>query len=312
MESQDPILFDDGYLKVDGIHSIYYHQYGNPEGIPVLTIHGGPGGQSKAKYAQLYDLKRYKIIMFDQRGCGKSLPIAEVTNNTTKDLVEDIEKLRLHLKIEKWHIHGPSWGSTLALYYAQIYPERVVKMLLRGVFLGSKSEEDWLHNYGANLFYPQEWEKLLSILPEESRLNITDYLYDIAVGADRALQEKYLPAFNKWEEKLLTLEPVTQEEEINIDEEINGAKIMLHYIHNMFFLEDMELIRSTNIQKIINIPIVIINGRYDMITPPISAWSLHKKLPNSKIIFVTLAGHHGKDGALAIEIKKYLDFEGWD
>lgn len=312
MESQDPTLFDDGYLKVDGIHSIYYHQYGNPEGIPVLTIHGGPGSQSKAKYAQLYNLEKYKVIMFDQRGCGKSLPVAEVTNNTTKDLVEDIEKLRIHLKIEKWHIHGPSWGSTLALYYAQTYPERVLKMLLRGVFLGSKSEEDWLHKYGANLFYPQEWEKLLSILPEESRLNITDYLYRIAMGSDRALQEKYLPAFNKWEEKLLTLEPVAEEEEINIDKEINGAKIMLHYIHSMFFLEDMELLCDKNIQKILNIPIVILNGRYDMVTPPISAWRLHKKLPKSKLIFVTLAGHHEKSGVLIEMIKEYLDFESWD
>ena len=311
MNLQDPTSSDDGYLKVDGIHSIYYHQYGNPTGVPVLTIHGGPGGRSKAKYTQLYNLEKYRIIMFDQRGCGKSLPVAEFTNNTTRDLVEDIEKLRLHLEIEKWHIHGPSWGSTLAIFYSQTYPERVLKMLLRGVFLGSKAEEDWLHKYGGNMFYPQEWEKLLSILPEESHSNITDYLLDIARGSDRVLQEKYLPAFNKWEESLLTLEPVIPEEEIDVDEEINGAKIMLHYIKNMFFLEDLELLRDANIQKIIDIPIVILNGRYDMITPPISAWKLHKKLPKSMLIFVTLAGHHGKDGPLNDEIKKYLDFENW-
>lgn len=311
MLTTDPILYNDGYLKVDGIHNIYFHQYGNPQGIPVLTIHGGPGGQSKSKYAKLYNLEKYRIIMFDQRGCGKSLPFAEVTNNTTQDLVEDIEKLRKYLKIEKWHIHGPSWGSTLAVYYAQHYPERILKMLLRGIFLASKAEEDWLHKNGASMFYPEEWENLLSMLPKETHSNITNYLYDIAMSSDRALQEKFLPAFNKWEESLLTLEPVTSEEEINIDQEINGSKIMLHYIKNIFFLEDMELLREEMIHKIINIPIVILNGRYDMITPPISAWRLHKALPQSQLILVTLAGHHGKDGVLATEIQKYLDFENW-
>lgn len=312
MQIEDPILYNEGYLEVDGMHKIYFHQYGNPIGIPVLSIHGGPGSQSKAKHARLYNLEKYRVIMFDQRGCGKSLPSGEVINNTIKNLVEDIEKLRIYLEIEKWNIHGPSWGSTLAIFYSQTYPKRVMKMLLRGVFLGSKTEEDWLHKYGANMFYPMEWDKLLSLLPEEAHSNITGYLYEIAMGADRSQQEKYLPSFNKWEENLLSLEPAVSEDEINLDEEINEAKIMLHYIKNMFFLEDLELLRDANIHKIIDIPIVILNGRYDMITPPISAWKLHKKLPKSKLIFVTLAGHHGKDGVLANEIKKYLDFENWD
>lgn len=304
----DPTPFNSGYLQVSDLHKLYFHEYGNPDGFPVLAPHGGPGSNSKPKYASLYDLNKFRIILFDQRGCGKSTPYGELKENTTQELVKDMEKLREQLKVEKWHLHGPSWGSTLALLYAQKYPARVEKIVLRGVFLGSKAEDNWIHEFGANQVFPDFFDKFLNSLPEDKRDNYVDYLYAVATGDDPKLKAKLLPAFNAWEGSILTLEP-QPEEEVDIEREIASGKIMLHYMINNFFLEQEEILFAENIEKIKEIPTVIINGRYDMVTPMISAWRLHKALPKSKLEIVTLAGHHGSDLALEKVIKEYLKFD---
>lgn len=306
--SLDPKSFNSGYLQVSELHKIYFHEYGNPSGTPVIAPHGGPGSSSKAKYAKLYDLNKFRIIMFDQRGCGNSTPKGELNDNTTPELVEDMEKLREYLKIEKWHIHGPSWGSTLALLYMQKYPHRVRKVVLRGVFLGTQSEDDWIFKFGANQIFPDNYEKFIKTIPPAERKNYIQYLYEVATGTDQALKEKLLPVFNSWEGSILTLEPAP-EEEIDLEKEIVSAKIMLHYMVNHFFLKADEILLPGNIERIKSIPMVIINGRYDMVTPVISAWRLHNALPQSKLEIVTLAGHHGSDPELARVLQKYLQFD---
>lgn len=310
MEKKTVSPYNFGFLQVSDLHNLYFHEYGNPEGQPVIAPHGGPGSESKPKYANLYDLEKFRVILYDQRGCGKSTPYGELKENTTQDLVEDIEKLREHLNIDSWYMHGPSWGSTLTLLYAQKYPERVKKILLRGVFLGSKSEVDWIFKFGANQVFPDYYQKFLDSLPADKQDNFVKYLYEVVTGDDQALKENLLPSFNHWEGSILTLEP-QPEEGIDIAREINSGKIMLHYMVNNFFLKQEETLFSENIEKIKAIPMVIINGRYDMVTPMISAWKLHQALPKSKLEIVTLAGHHGSDPELAKVLEEYLRFD-WE
>lgn len=305
------VPYYEGYLQVSDKHKLYYHQYGNPEGEVILQIHGGPGSNSKPKHVNPYDLKRFRVVLFDQRGCGKSEPAGLLEENTTYDLVEDIERLRKHLQIDKWYIHGPSWGSTLALLYAEKYPDRVQKLLLRGVFFASKAEDDWLFKFGANQLFPDKFDDLMNIIPADKRENYLEYLYEIAKGDDIELKKKLFIKFGKWEGSILSLFPEEDEEnEIDIEKEIVSSSIMLHYSVNHFFLEDEEILKDENIQKLKDIPMVIVNGRYDIVTPMISAWKLHKALPHSILDIVHLAGHHGStDVEMVKAIQKWIDFD---
>jgi proline iminopeptidase len=302
--------FKEGYIQVNNKHKLYYHEYGNPEGEVILQIHGGPGSSSKPKHVNPYDLKRFRVVLFDQRGCGKSEPSGLLEENTTLDIVDDIEKIRKHLNIEKWYIHGPSWGSTLALLYAQKHPETVKKLLLRGVFLASKVENDWLFKYGANQLFPDKFEKMISLIPSEKRENYLEYLYDIAKGDDIELKSKLLIEFGNWEGSILSLTPQDESEEVDVDKQIVSSTVLLHYVNNNFFIEDEEILKAENIKKLKDIPMVIVNGRYDIVTPMISAWKLHKALPHSIFDIVHLAGHHGsKDIEMVKAIEKWIDFD---
>ena len=310
MISTEVTPYNEGYLQVSDKHKIYYHQYGNPEGEVILQIHGGPGSNSKPKHVRLYDLSRFRVVLFDQRGCGKSEPGGLLDENTTKDLVEDIERLREHLQVDKWYIYGPSWGSTLALLYAERYPKRVRKLLLRGVFFASKAEDDWLFKFGANQLFPDKYDDFIQLIPGNKRDDYLEYLYEVAKGDDKKLKEKLLIAFGNWEGSILSLIPEKDDhEEIDIEREINSSTIMLHYVNNNFFLEDGEILNDENIQKLKNIPMVIVNGRYDIVTPMISAWKLHKALPHSVLDIVTLAGHHSSDPDMEKALKKWINFD---
>lgn len=311
MNKMEVVPYYEGYLQVSDKHKLYYHQYGNPEGEVILQIHGGPGSNSKPKHVNPYDLKRFRVVLFDQRGCGKSEPAGLLEENTTYDLVEDIERLRKHLQIDKWYIHGPSWGSTLALLYAEKYPDRVQKLLLRGVFFASKAEDDWLFKFGANQLFPDKFDDLMNIIPADKRENYLEYLYEIAKGDDIELKKKLFIKFGKWEGSILSLFPEEDEEnEIDIEKEIVSSSIMLHYSVNNYFLEDEEILKDENIQKLKDVPMVIVNGRYDIVTPMISAWKLHKALPHSILDIVHLAGHHGStDVEMVKAIQKWIDFD---
>lgn len=280
-------------LKVSDIHELYIEESGNPDGIPVLKFHGGPGSSSKPKYRQVLDQKKFRIVQYDQRGCGQSTPMGELRENNTQNLVDDIEKIRKHLDIDKWMVWGPSWGSTLGLAYSQKYPDSVRAIVLQGVFTFRQEELDWTNKMGANMIYPDIWEKYVSIIPEEEKKDVEGFYQKKILEEDGDLQS-LIKHFGFWEVNISALHP--DEEKLVMDEyidesEIAGTKIFLHYEKNKGFMEDGELLRRENIDKIRHIPGVIIQGRYDIVCPMKTAWDLHILWPEAAFEVVTEAGH---------------------
>ncbi|MCA9382919.1 prolyl aminopeptidase [Candidatus Dojkabacteria bacterium] len=300
----DPFLSDT--LNVDDIHSIYYEVSGNPNGKAILHVHGGPGSASKPGYRQLYNPEKYKIVLFDQRGCGKSVPRGEVRQNTTQDIVEDIEKLRIHLDIEKWVINGPSWGSAIALVYAQKHPERVNALILRGVFLGSKEQVEWLTKKGANMLFPDLWERVMVEFNEdEDLLSAFKQKLNSYQGDDLI---RLVEAWNGWESNLLKLFQERDFEQITLEEaeeERHSINIFLHYFENDCFLQDGEIIQKIDLIR--NIPTVIMNGRYDVISTVKPAWELHKAWPEADFFILEDAGHHGSEKSILDKTIEYTD-----
>ncbi len=280
-----------GFLQVSKLHSIYWERSGNPNGKKILVIHGGPGGGSQPRYRRYFNPKKFDIIQFDQRGCGFSRPFSELRENTTVDLVNDIEKLRVHLKIDSWHLFGGSWGSTLALIYSIKNPSRVLSMILRGIFLCRKFELLWFYQYGASEIFPEEFEKYISVIPQDERVDLITSFYKCLTSEDVKVRSKAAAAWTTWE--LSTSHLIKRD--INIDQgAINTfsdafARIECHYFINNIFLEDDFILK--NIRIIESIPTKIIQGRYDVVCPVKSAWDLSKKLINSELIIVDDAGH---------------------
>ncbi len=285
--------FKTDHLKVSDIHKIYYELCGNPKGKPVFVLHGGPGGSSSPYYRRFFNPDRFLIVLHDQRGAGKSKPYAELRQNTTQNLVEDIEKLRRHLKLDKILLFGGSWGSTLALAYGETYPENVSGMVLRGIFTATKAEIDHFYHGGVNKFFPETYGKLIDIVPEAERQSMPRALFKMVQSENRADRLKVSLLWTKYEYKVSTLE--TPEELLkSLDHEdpeqfYAFALFENYYMANGCFLEEGQLLR--NAEKISDIPIILVNGRYDMVCPPISAFRLHKKLPQSKLVIVESAGH---------------------
>ncbi|XP_033639423.1 proline iminopeptidase-like [Asterias rubens] len=288
--------YDTGRLRVDEIHELYYEQSGKPNGNPVLFIHGGPGGGTSPTDRCFFDPKCFRIILFDQRGSGKSTPPAELQNNTSWHNVDDIEKLREHLKIKKWMLFGGSWGSTLALLYAEMHPQRVKSMVLRGIFTIRQKEINWLYNVGgASNIYPDYWESYVSVIPEEERGDLVAAYHKRLTGDNEEEKLKCARSWSQWECSTSKLIP-DQEASIKVSNDLwvmQFARIECHYMINGGFLEGDNYILD-NAHKIKDIPCSIVQGRYDVICPPVTAWELHRKLPKSEIHFVT-AGHFSKD-----------------
>lgn len=293
------------YLKVSDIHSLYIEQSGNPQGKPIISFHGGPGSQSKPDHRRFYDPKKYRIILFDQRGCGKSTPLGETKENTIWDLVDDIEKIRKHLEINRWVVHGGSWGSTLALAYAEKFPQFIKALILRGIFTFRKWEVDWFTG-NARLFFPDRWEKAASILPPGLKQPVNDYLYDLYTGNNTQKQLDTIKSFNIWHRSLMTLilDESKLEGEITPDA-IAGEKICYYYIKNNGFLKEGELL--DNAQKLKDIPIVIIQGRYDMCCPMQTAWELYKKIPHADFFITPDAGHKSDERGIMEKILEYIE-----
>jgi proline iminopeptidase len=289
----DPIEpYDEGMLAVSSIHTIYYEQSGNPEGNPVVFLHGGPGGGTTEDYRRFFDPKAYRIILFDQRGSGKSTPYACLEENTTWDLVSDIEKLREHLRIEKWVVFGGSWGSTLSLAYAESHPERVKAIILRGIFLVRKAEIDWFYQQGANAVFPDFWEAYLSLIPVEERSDMVEAYYRRLTSADEATRFAAAKAWSIWEGSTSKLYPDQNliDDFASPDKAVALARIECHYfLNNCFF--DSENYLIDNIARIRHIPTVIVQGRYDMVCPIMSAWALHEAFPEAELVVVPDAGH---------------------
>ena len=283
--------FQSGYLKVSEIHEIYYELSGNSEGKPVFFLHGGPGGSSSAYMRRFCDPDKFLMVLSDQRGAGKSKPYGEIKENTTQNLVEDIERLRKRLKLKKIILFGGSWGTTLGLAYAEAYPENVSAMVLRGVFMATKEEIDHFYHGGVGRYFPEIYDALLSALPEPSRWPLPDYLFRLIKEGSQADKAKYSRAWAKYEGKISGLE-VPDEVIKNWIKNSNPYAFGLFenfYMANGCFLEEGQLFEDAG--KISHIPTIIINGRYDVICPPITAYRLHKLLPKSKLIIAEGAGH---------------------
>jgi proline iminopeptidase len=279
-------------IPVPGGHEIYFEQSGNPDGKPVIVVHGGPGGGTNPTMRRCHDPSRYRIILFDQRGCGRSTPHASLANNTTWDLVADMELIRERLSIDRWQLFGGSWGSTLSLAYAERHPERVTGLVLRGIFLLREAELRWFYEEGASWIYPDAFESYLSEIPPAERTDMIAAYYRRLTHADRNVQLAAARAWSVWEGSTLSLieDPDRIRHFANENYALAFARIECHYFVNRGFFEcDGQLLRD--VHKLAAIPGVIVHGRYDVCTPFKNAWDLHKAWPGSDLRLVPDAGH---------------------
>ena len=291
--------YETGALKVSSLHEIYFEVSGNPHGKPVVVCHGGPGGGSTPSMRRYFDPSRYRIIVFDQRGCGRSRPHAELRENTTWDLVADMERLRAHLGVGRWMVFGGSWGSTLALAYAQTHPDRVTELVLRGIFTLRREELLWFYQEGANWIWPDAWEDFVRPIPVAERGDLMGAYYKRLTGADEAEKLACAKAWSVWEGGTVSLFP--SEERIQSfggdTFALSFARIECHYFMNGGFFEtdDHIIARAGSIR---HIPATIVQGRYDIVTPMRTAWALHRAWPEADLVIVQDAGHAASDPGL--------------
>ena len=277
------------YIEEDG-HRIYVEECGNGQGIPVIFLHGGPGSGSNENHRRYFDPDKYRIIIFDQRGCNRSTPQGSIDNNTTDDLLRDMERIRDHLSVDKWLIFGGSWGATLGLLYAESYPQHVTGMILRGTFLARKSDLDWFAHQGANRIFPEYWKEFTGIIPTGERNDLVAAYYKRVNEGDRKTKEKFARAWSQWAGRIVTynLQAIKEEEE-NINTTIHEVSIETHYAKNCYFIRENQIL--DNIDKIPDAPVIIIHGRRDLTCTLESSWSLHQALPHSEFIIVRDGGH---------------------
>jgi proline iminopeptidase len=300
--------YDEGMLSVSDVHTIYYEQSGNPKGTPVVFLHGGPGGGTVPDYRRFFDPKAYRILLFDQRGSGKSTPHACLEENTTWHLVEDIEKIREHLGIDSWVVFGGSWGSTLALAYAQQHPERARALVLRGIFLCRPSEIRWFYQEGASHIYADVWEQYLNVIPAEERGDMLAAYYRRLTSENEAVRVEAARAWSVWEGSTSKLYPDPDLIEHFDDPHfaIAFARIECHYFtHNSFFETDNYLIE--NVERIRDIPTVIVQGRYDVVCPMTSAWDLHRAFPEADLQLIPDAGHSALEPGIRAALVEATD-----
>lgn len=291
--------YDQNWLKTDELHEIYYEQSGNPNGSPVVFLHGGPGSGCNPGQRRFFDPKHYRIILLDQRGCGRSRPQGSLVNNTTPDLVADLEALRLHLNIDTWHVFGGSWGSTLALSYATQYPQHVLSLSLRGIFLSHQSELNWFLG-DIKHFYPEVWQTLLDYLPAEEQGDVLTAFEKRIASEDISISHPASVAWNNYEGSIMRLDPSSAKsspptkksaEEIANAQvtDVARARVQIHYIRHLCFVNGEEILNAA--KNLSNIPTVIVQGRYDMVCPPQTAWLLSRAMPHAEHYVIQDAGH---------------------
>ncbi len=300
--------YDSGFLQVSPLHRIYYEQCGNPRGKPVVFLHGGPGAGCNAKSRRFFDPKRYRIVLFDQRGCGRSTPHAELTDNTTWHLVADIERLREHLRLDRWQVFGGSWGSTLALAYAETHPERVSELVLRGIFMLRRWELEWFYQSGCDAIFPDAWEAYLEAIPPVERGDLMGAYYRRLTSPDAAVRLAAAKAWSVWEGGTSFLLPSADYIAATGGDEfaLAFARIECHYfVHGGFFDADDQLLRDA--QRLRRIPAVIVQGRYDVVCPMRSAWDLHRAWPEADLRIVADAGHSALEPGITHELVSATD-----
>lgn len=281
-----------GMLDTGDGHQVYWELCGNPEGKPAVFLHGGPGSGCAPVHRRLFDPKRYNVLLFDQRGCGRSTPHASLENNTTWDLVRDIETLRQDvMRVDKWLVFGGSWGSTLALAYAQTHPLRASALIVRGIFTLRQSEIDWFYQEGASWLFPDYWEHFLAPIPEDERGDLVGAYHRRLTGENREEQLRAARAWSQWEDSTITLMPSPRHQQAHSADQraLAFARIENHYFVNHGFMEEGQLLRDAG--KLAGIPGVIVQGRYDACTPARSAWDLHRAWPEAEFNLVPDAGH---------------------
>ena len=284
--------FSSGWMPTGGLHEIYYEECGAPGGKPCVVLHGGPGGAINTTMRRFFDPSRWRVVLFDQRGCGKSRPNASLQDNTTWTLVEDIERLRKRLGVQKWTVFGGSWGSTLALAYAIKHPDRVENLILRGVFLLTDRELAWFYQDGASMIFPDAWERFCAPIPPAERSDMIGAYHKRLIHSDRRVQAEAAAAWSQWEGDTISLRgPEARPAKFNeVDFAIAFARIECHFFANRgFFDEDGWILK--NIHRVANIPGWIVQGRFDVVTPLESAWALNKTWPAARFEIIWDAGH---------------------
>lgn len=285
-------------LAVDNGHCLYFEECGNPAGLPVLFLHGGPGAGCKLHHRGFFDPGRYRTVLLDQRGAGRSTPHGELSANTTQHLLDDLESLRRHLNIERWLLFAGSWGATLALIYAQRHPECVLGMILRGSFLARPADLEWFMDKGAGRIYPEAWRRFMDFIPQAQQQNPVGYLYGLLTGEDELAQRRAARVWLQWGGQVtlgrdFDAAPLDKHLE---NEQLNKARIELHYATNGYFLKGFEGVDPGNLildgcPDIAHIPTIIVHGRNDMVCPAEAAFSLHQALPASELRILADAGH---------------------
>ncbi len=299
--------FDSGYLPVSDLHTLYYEQSGNPDGKPVVVLHGGPGGSSEPTQRRYFDPARYRIVLFDQRGGGRSTPHAELVENTTWHLVEDIERLRRHLGIERWQVFGGSWGSALALAYAQTHPDRATELVLRGIFLLRPEELEWFYQQGTSAMFPDAWERFIAPIPARERVDLMGAYYRRLTGDDEAVQLACAQAWSQWEATTVSLLPAEARMQAFADPRfaLAFARIECHYFMNHGWFRPQQLLMDAG--RLARIPGVIVQGRYDVVTPMMTAWALHQAWPEADLRIVPDAGHTATEPGIVHELVEATD-----
>jgi proline iminopeptidase len=298
-----------GWMSTGGPHEVWYEECGNPQGMPVVVLHGGPGGAVNPGMRRFFDPKKYRIVLFDQRGCGKSRPNASLEDNTTWTLIEDIERLRELLKIDSWAVFGGSWGSTLALAYAITHPERVRSLLLRGIFLLTRKELHWFYQDGASMIFPDAWAEFVAPIPEAERNDLMGAYYRRLTGPDKAERERCAVAWSSWEGDTVSVEGPAARPEKFADPEfaVAFARIECWYFVNGGFFPQEDWILA-NVGRIRHIPTWIAQGRFDVVTPMAGAWALKSAWPEAHLDVVPDAGHASTEPGIVDSLLRATDW----
>jgi proline iminopeptidase len=277
-------------LETDSKHRVYVEQSGNPEGIPVIFLHGGPCSGTRPKHRCFFNPEKYHIILMDQRGCGQSLPFGEMESNTTQDLIDDMERIRKQLKIDRWVLFGGSWGATLTLLYAQQHADKVISMVIRGVFLARSKDVDWFINGGAGLIYPEKWQQLIASVPQHSPTDLVKSLYDAVFGDDELTKKRATKAWMNWGGQVALLQDYEEGQLIHITEKmVQSVQMEMHYAYHRYFIEENQVLDGCD--ALHDIPTVIIHGRNDLVCPMEAGFTLSKQLPHATFITLPHAGH---------------------
>jgi len=294
-------------LKVDDVHELYIEESGSVDGIPVIFIHGGPGAGCVECHRRFFNPEKYRVILFDQRGAGKSTPHASLENNTTQHLVADMEAIREYLKIDKWVLFGGSWGSTLSLVYAQTHPDKVLGMILRGIFLCRPEEIHWFYQQGTSKLFPDAWQEFCSPIPESERGDMVAAYYKRLTSDDELIRTKAAKAWSIWEGRTSTLKPNVDVVNSfgNLHTAVSLARIECHYFINNSFLQPNQILN--NVDKLKEIPTTIVQGRYDVVCPMESAWALFQALPMAELDIIPDAGHSAMEPGIIDALVKATD-----